>query len=71
MTGQALTDSLSQLPALSLSPLPELISFHESQPRKSVNHLSSWAPPRRDAAALMELFRCGKLSATSMMAALC
>lgn len=27
-----------------LSPLPELISFYESQPRKSVNHLSSRAP---------------------------
>lgn len=47
MAGQALTDSLSQLPAPTLSPLPELILFYESQPRKSVNHLFS-GPPERE-----------------------
>lgn len=32
MTGQAPTDSLSQLPALVFTSLSELILFHESQP---------------------------------------
>lgn len=57
MTGQALTHSPSQLPALTPSPLSELILFHESQMCKSDNHLFSKTP---DAASVMELFRCEK-----------
>jgi len=60
-----MTDSLSERPAPARSLL--LTLSHESQLRKSVNH-RPWAG---DAASVMELFKCGKPTGTSMVAVLC